>query len=420
MRKLMLLLAMAVIWPTMTHAKTVEIEGLSCPKPVDVDVKHDEPVPVRRIAADIVEQWGLEVGSLDVLPEDETRTFYWVSSAESALWVLARNADWTWHRDGDTVRFVKRDDPILETTKLIASRFQLKADPTDGGLTVTVDSNLADREKIQVRVDRNYYQSGSTGAYFERYIDQCGLAAQWRVPKFIPIDDNAWKAGLILKQDQMARLGEDMAFDIEEISDYIEINARSRFNDAEASVLLPLTVSVRSESNFVGADHLVLWETYQLLDEVLLIARISSPTERGRYLSAGEVFRVEGIEYSQLERWYLVTVGGRQGWINSIALLREGVIRVSTLTSRERQAAELHQALMDNVFGPCLEYAYNTLIEGQASGGHSVRLAMFESIQPTLNTLVSELMDIELDLLSEGEIRKFYWDSLNNCKAGVG
>lgn len=420
MKILMLLLTMVVLLPTMTHAKTVEIEGLSCPEPVNVDVDYTEPVSARTIAAEIVEQWGLEAVSLDALPQDKARTFYWALSADSALTVLARNADWTWHRDGHTVRFVKREDPIMEKAKLVASRFQLKADPTDGGLTVTVDSNLADGQEIQVRIGRTYYERGSADAYSSSYIDQCGLAAQWRVPKFIPIDDDAWKAALIAYQDRMALLGEDMAFDIEEISDHVVIRARSRFNDAEASVLLPLTVSVPSESSLVGADHLVLWESYQLSNEVLLIPRISSPTERGRYLSVGEIFRVEGIEHSQLERWYLVTVGSRQGWINSIALLREGVIRVSTLTSRERQAAELHQTLMDNVFGPCLEYAYNTLVEGQASGGHSVRLAMFESIQPTLNTLVSELMDLELDLLSESEVRKFYWDSLNNCKAGVG
>ena len=215
-----------------------------------------------------------------------------------------------------------------------------------------VDSDLENSQEIQVRVSRVYYQSGSTDAYSRGYIDQCGLAAEWRVPKFIPIKDESWKADLLAHQDQMALLGDDMAFDIEEISDYIEIYARSRFNDAEASVLLPLKASVRSESRLVGGDHLVLWESYQLLAETLLVGRISSSTERGRRLSAGEIFRVEGIEHSQLERWYLVTVGGRQGWINSIALLREGVIRVSTLTARERQAAELHRALMDNVFGP--------------------------------------------------------------------
>ena len=45
---------------------------------------------------------------------------------------------------------------------------------------------------------------------------------------------------------------------------------------------------------------------------------------------------------------------------------------------------------------------------------------MFESMQPALHSLVSELMDMELNLLSQSEVRKFYWDSLNNCKAGVG
>ena len=411
-------LAVVVLWSATTIVQAMEVEQLSCP--AHVDITYSDAVPVRRIAAEIVEQWGLEAGPLDALPEDEARTFFWVSNAQSALTVLARNADWTWYRDGDTVRFAKRDDPLIETTRLAGSLFKLKADRTDGGLIVTVDSDLADSQEIEVSIYRVYFKRGSTDAYSGNYIEQCGLAAQWRVPKLILIDDDVWKADLIAYQDLMALLGEDTAFDIEEISDYIEIKARSRFNNAELSVLLPLTVSISPESSLVGADNLVLWESYELLAETPLIARISSSSERGGRLNAGEIIRVEGIEYSQLARWYLVTVNGRQGWINSIALLQKGVIRVSTLSDSERKAAELHQSLMDNVFGPCIEFAYHKLVGGQTTGEHSMRLAMFESIQPALKTVVSDLMEMELDLLSESEIRKFYRDSLNNCKAGVG
>ena len=85
--------------------------ALSCPEPVPIEIDYDEPVPVRTIAADAVEQWGLQAEGLDVVPRDRSRKFHWAPSAASALNALSRNAEWTWYRDGDTVRFVRRDDP---------------------------------------------------------------------------------------------------------------------------------------------------------------------------------------------------------------------------------------------------------------------------------------------------------------------
>ena len=75
---------------------------------------------------------------------------------------------------------------------------------------------------------------------------------------------------------------------------------------------------------------------------------------------------------------------------------------------------------MDNVFGPCLKYAYNKLAKEKDGMSHSVRRVMFESIQPQLNDLVSEMMKMDIALLPKSEVRKFHRDSLGNCKAGVG
>ena len=211
-----------------------------------------------------------------------------------------------------------------------------------------------------------------------------------RFAKFIPIDNRSWRAGLIAHHDKMARLGPDMAFEIGEIDDHITIEASARGREATAKVQWPLTLSVRPRSSFVGADHLVLWESYELLAGAPLIARASTPSERGRRLVAGEVFRVEGIEHSQLERWYLVSIDGSQGWINSIALLREGVSRVSTPTDEERKAADLYRKLMANVIKPCLDYAYVKVVKRQGLDSHSARLAMFESVQPYVKEMVAE------------------------------
>ena len=95
-----------------TVQPTVNVEELSCPEPVKVNLDYAKAVPVRQIASDIVNQWGLKVGALDVLPKGKSRDFFWTLSTESALTVLARGDDWTWYRNGNTVRFVKRDDPV--------------------------------------------------------------------------------------------------------------------------------------------------------------------------------------------------------------------------------------------------------------------------------------------------------------------
>ena len=403
-----------------TVQPTVNVEELSCPEPVKVNLDYAKAVPVRQIASDIVNQWGLKVGALVVLPKGKSRDFFWTDSTESALTVLARGDDWTWYRNGDTVRFVKRDDPVLTTTaKLIATKFKIETVPTGDGLMVTVDSDLADMQQIKVSVRRTFLESGSTETYAGDYFNKCGLAAQWRVPKFIPIDDETWKARLIALQDKMAVLGEPGAFDIGEISDNIQIDARSRFNDAEVAVLLPLTVKVRSKSNLVGPYELVLGESYELLAGAHIIPRLSSSSERGRRLDAGEIIRVDGIETIRNNPSYLVSVGNRTGWVNSITLIPKGVRRVSTLTDQERKVAELRQILMDKVFGPCIEYAYLKLSKDSNISESDARMAMHESVQPHLDDIVSELMGMSLDLLPESEIEKFYRDSLNNCKEGA-
>ena len=84
-----------------TVQPTVNVEELSCPEPVKVNLDYAKAVPVRQIASDIVNQWGLKVGALDVLPKGKSRDFFWTLSTESALTVLARGDDWTWYRNGD-------------------------------------------------------------------------------------------------------------------------------------------------------------------------------------------------------------------------------------------------------------------------------------------------------------------------------
>ena len=402
--------------------EAIDVEALSCPRvePVKIDVNYGSAVTLRQIASEIVAQWGLRTGPLDAIPEDGARTFFWVLDASLALNILARDEDWTWYRDGDTVRFAKRDDPVLRTERPVATHFEIQATRAGAGLEMTIISDLPDRQPVRVQIDRNYFQSGNPEAYSRGYGKYCGLAAQWRTPKRLPLNNDAWLEDLIAHQDQMALLGDDMAFEIDEVSDHVGISARADSNSTETLVLLPLTVSVRSQSDIVGGDYLRIWESYEVLAPAPLLPRMSVLDEKGRQLIAGEIFHVEAIDRSGTEPWYLVSVGDRWGWINSIALLSEGVRRVATLTDDERQAAKLRESLMDNVFNPCLEYAYDKLVRGSGANEHFARMAMVESIQPTLNDVIIELLTLGLDDVPAGAIRGFHQDALANCKAGVG
>ncbi len=406
----------------------VNAEELSCPEPVNVDINYLN-APARRIAFAIVNQWGLKADSLEVVSNDRTRDLYWGDSPSVALSILSRGADWTWYRDGAIVRFIRRDDPILKSARLVATQFDLKVEPTNDGVEVSVDSDLEDRREIRVTIGRKYFEKGNTEAYSIGYGRYCGLAAQWRVPKHIPIDDEAWKASLVAHHDKVSSLGGDLAFDIGEISDQIHIRAMYGWAEdaieAKASIHLPLTVSIRSESNFVGPFDLAPGGTYVLRKEapIMPVYSFHKPLEaisKMVYLKPGTHLRVEAVESGKGTPFYLATVGGRTGWINSIALLGV-VIRASTLTDEERKAAELHQTIVDKVFDPCFEHIYQKIRNRNEERELFIRMEVIEGFLPLMREMVSELVELEAEhkLLFESKRQEFYRDVLAECKFGA-
>ena len=281
--------------------------ALSCPEPARVELDYDEPVPVRTIAADTVEQWGLRAEGLDVVPRDSSRKFYWTLNTASALSVLSRDAEWTWYRDGDAVRFVRRDDPVLRTAGVVPTEFSVVAERAEGGLLVSVVSDLDDRREVTVTVDRIFAAEDSDDERSWRYLQQCGLAGQWRSPTLLPLDDTAWADGLLEKQDSMARLGPDLAFDVEAPSERVRVRARYRDHEAETAVLAPLSVPLRTgPSPEVGAGYLELRQSYRLRSEVPLTGLLTDPGSRAGRLSVGDVVRVLAAERSGFSPDYLV------------------------------------------------------------------------------------------------------------------
>ena len=89
-------------------------------------------------------------------------------------------------------------------------------------------SDLEDRREVTVTADRVFAAEGSDDERSWQYLSLCGLAGQWRQPKLLPLDDEVWADGLLAKQDQWARLGPDVAFEIDAPSENVRVTARYR------------------------------------------------------------------------------------------------------------------------------------------------------------------------------------------------
>ena len=157
---------------------------------------------------------------------------------------------------------------------------------------------------------------------------------------------DAWKADLTAHQNQMAGLGDDLAFEVGRIEDSIEIRAVLHLNqddprfggqgnpnlsgeatsrsgdwvlvEAEASVEFPLDgPRPSSRSSRVPYDGLVTGESYRLSQETPLMPERepADPLEalvKAVELPAGSVVRVIANEDQGAQPWYEVVLVGRE------------------------------------------------------------------------------------------------------------
>ena len=395
--------------------------ALSCPEPVRVELDYDQPVSVQTIAADAVEQWGLRAEGLDVVPKDKRRNFYWTLSAASALSLLARDAEWTWYREGDAVQFVLREDPILRVAGVVPSEFAVEAERAEGGLLVSVVSDLDEQHEVTVTVDRVFASEGGDDERSWQYLSLCGLAGQWREPRLLLLDDEEWADGLQVKQDQMARLGPDVAFEIDTPSKSVWVTARYRSRDTETAVLMPLSVPLRTgPSPEVGAEYLKLRQSYLLRNEVPLTGLLTDPSSRAGRLSVGDEVRVLAAERSGPSPKYLVEADGRRGWISSIALMPEGATRVSGLSEADRRESAIYEELWGQVWQPCVDFAHALVAATRGEGAvrSSARRRVVELMLPWLEDVAAELEDLGVDELPETEASALYRGLRMRCRNG--
>ena len=250
--------------------------------------------------------------------------------------------------------------------------FDIRWDRADQhGITLAIDTTLPNNAEVSVSVRRLYEATmgGKTDTYSHEYFEEKGQVSQWRVLRNIPTDDAKWKRELKAEQDKLALLGADMAFEIDSIDSHIEVTAYAyahksgeRFGAREYATLTdqvkdielvgksevramrPLMNSgdIPKRSMLVSWDALEIGHSYQLLRENTPLMDLPKPGSSVKdtletlgktlYLPAGTIVHVEGMAGESGSRWYTVTLPqhpGRDGWINSKALMVDGAYRLS-------------------------------------------------------------------------------------------
>ena len=249
---------------------------------------------------------------------------------------------------------------------IVCDRFELRWELDGTDLLLAIDTDLPDEGELSVSVGRTYYEVGSDDAYSRDYFSEFELVSRWRKPRRIALDADAWKADLKAHQNQMAAVGDDLAFEIARIEDNIEIRAVLHINqddprfggrgnpslsgeatsrmgngesvlvEAEASVEFPLDgPPPSSRSSRAPYDGLVTGESYRLSQETPLMPGRNATgsldfLEKMLSLPAGTIIRVKAIDRSGTELWYHAALVGNEhitGWINSIALIGQQIDR---------------------------------------------------------------------------------------------
>ena len=246
-----------------------------------------------------------------------------------------------------------------------AEPFALKWSDTDPhGISVQIDTTLPDNAEVRVSLSRAYdaTSAGKRDTYSQDYFQEEGSVSDWRDPRRISVNDDTWVAELKADQDRMAKISADMAFEVDSVDPHIEITAyvyahksgerygareydslidkvrdTELVGKSEIRIVRPMAnvATVQGRSTKVAGNALEVHEAYRLVGErVPLMPSHSGGTLDDiadmKILPAGTIILVIEVVQQRSHPWYHVVVptSWQQGWINSIALLREGVERL--------------------------------------------------------------------------------------------
>ena len=237
------------------------------------------------------------------------------------------------------------DQQVMSNASPVSERFTLKWELDETDLLLAIDTHLADTTEVFVTVDRVYFEVGNSEAYSRVYSFEGGFISEWRTPRQIPIDDEAWKADLVAFQTKMGSISSDVAFEIDRIEKHI--NARAVVFGSEdiikdeVRILLPLTgTPPPKQSRHIPYDGLRKGESYRLQRVTSLMPRrhvkdlsaeeVMQEIQKSLGLPKGQVIRVIAVDQSsEYDPWYKVELVGNErvtGWIDSGAFIGVGVL----------------------------------------------------------------------------------------------
>lgn len=218
----------------------------------------------------------------------------------------------------------------------------------DDKIVLYIDTDLPDDAMTFVWIRRAYEATDVSGHQDTFVVDYFYVRdeplSKWKTPQLISLDDKAWKAELIDFQDKMGRIP-GAGFTIDDIDNNIEVRVsvventkspRKTLVEEEFNIYRPLKDDPESgESRIVAYNNLKTGQSYILLgDKIpLMLTGMSSDDindlRAAKSLSSGMKIEVKDIGYtSGSHKWYfvsLIDIPELQGWINSTALMKEGV-----------------------------------------------------------------------------------------------
>lgn len=252
---------------------------------------------------------------------------------------------------------------LAATDEVRADRFSIAYEIDGSDLMLHIDTDLPDEAELSVSVNRTYYQASDGEAYSRAYFSEFEPVSDWRKPRRISLDSDKWKKELRAHQDEMARIGAGLAFEIGRIEPTIEIRAVLHLNQdapqfggignpnlsgtvvkkqgkaniikSEVEVPYPLDGPAPSgKSRFADHSDLQVNSEYTLSAGTPLMSEFEprdpiGALDRTEQLSAGTIIRVTEVRSKMGFPWYRVETGsGSTGWINSAALARQEIQRV--------------------------------------------------------------------------------------------
>lgn len=251
---------------------------------------------------------------------------------------------------------VARTEPRRDSKGgILSDTFEIRHELRRTHLTAALLTDLPDQTNLMVSAARTYKEMGSSEDYVLSYFSESSTVGEWRSPRVIDLDNAKWKEELERRRKILAASG--LAFEVARVSPDVTLGFTVPINQgppfeprnanlsgsaiqegsfgrvarAEVSLDYPIDVSDIGGVEWASATDLAMGKSYTISKETPLMPE-RNPTDplaaiaQMHTLPAGTSFTVLEVN-SESGVWYRVRSDqdGKEGWINSVALLGQEI-----------------------------------------------------------------------------------------------